>query len=66
MYYVAIDIGCIECGEETNVLGIFTDKERAGKTCADHRERQEKEWHGQHGFFVEEIAEINKVYTVEY
>ena len=26
--YVAVDIGCIECGEETNVLGIFTNKNK--------------------------------------
>ena len=29
--FVAVDIGCIECGEDSNVLGIFATKEQAVK-----------------------------------
>lgn len=28
-YYVLVEIGCIECSLESNILGIFTSKERA-------------------------------------
>jgi hypothetical protein len=28
-YWVVVDIGCIECGAETTVLGVFTDQARA-------------------------------------
>ena len=28
-YYVLVEIGCIECNLDSNVLGIFTNKEKA-------------------------------------
>jgi hypothetical protein len=33
-YYVAVDIGCIECGESTAVLGIFTHEKDAEAAAA--------------------------------
>ena len=66
MYYVAVDIGCIECGENSHVLGIFTDKKKAEKVCDMHEERQRKKWIGQHNFEVYEIKEINKEYPIKY
>lgn len=65
MYYVAVDIGCIECGENSHVLGIFTDKKEAEKVCDIHEE-QSKNCIGQHNFEVYEIKEINKVYPIKY
>ena len=32
-YYVLVEIGCLECGNESNVLGIFTDKADADALC---------------------------------
>lgn len=66
MYYVAVDIGCIECSEESAVIGIYTNKEDADKAINAHSERQEENWHGQHLFEVFEIAELNKTYEVSY
>jgi hypothetical protein len=34
--YVVVDIGCIECGEETKVLGVFADKSEAEHVAEDH------------------------------
>lgn len=65
-YYVLVDIGCIECGEETHVIGIFTDIELVEQVKTNHELRQEKNWHGQHYFEIFEIDEINKVYEIEY
>ena len=65
-YYVAVDIGCIECGEGTSVLGIFTNKDVADETTKEHAARQKENWHGQHHFAVFEIGEIDKIYTVDY
>jgi len=31
MKYILIDVGCIECGEQTEVLGIFDTREHAEK-----------------------------------
>jgi hypothetical protein len=51
-YYVAVDIGCIECGESSNVLGIFDDESSAQKACDEASDIQAKNWHGQHNFEV--------------
>ena len=29
MKYVVLDIGCIECGEQSAILGIFDNKQKA-------------------------------------
>ena len=29
MKYVVLDIGCIECGEPSSILGIFDNKKKA-------------------------------------
>lgn len=50
--FVAVDIGCIECGEDSNVLGIFATKEQADKACDKASEKQLKNWRGQHIFEV--------------
>ena len=66
MYYVAVDIGCIECGEESSVIGIYTNKEEALKVTAEHEKRQGEKWGGEHHFEIYEVPEINKTYRVEY
>lgn len=65
-YYVVVDIGCIECGESTNILGIFENEAKAGEILKDHEERQKEKWSGQHAFEIFEIEELNKEYRVEY
>lgn len=57
MKYVVVDIGCIECGEESSVLGIFQDKETAEKVAEKYKKIQRENWTGQHYF---EIFEVNK------
>lgn len=64
--YVAVDIGCIECGEPSAVLGVFTDENRAQRVCDEHEERQTANWGGQHYFEVFEVDEIDKGIRIEY
>ena len=66
MYYVAVDIGCIECGECTSVLGIFTDEACAREVCEEHATRHQANWRGQHSFEVFEVEETNSVVEVKY
>lgn len=66
MLYVAVDIGCIECGEETAVLGVFTTEGRARAVLEDHEQRQEAVWHGQHSFDVFEVAGVDVEQRQEY
>ena len=62
MFYVVVDIGCIECGEPSHVIGIFTNREQAKAICKEH-ERKYDEYHsGQHEFQVFEIRKINEIY----
>ena len=66
MFYVAVDIGCIECGEDSAVLGVFDDEKAAQLVCNEHEERQAKDWHGQHYFQVFPIESLNEVNIVKY
>lgn len=66
MYYVVVDIGCIECGEPTNILGIFTDKDKALGILTHFSSLQAAHWHGQHSFELFECEELDKVYPVDY
>jgi len=66
MYYVALDIGCIECDQKSHVLGIFKYKQDAQDVCDIMQALQEKNWHGQHNFIVESIKRIGWFYRVSY
>lgn len=56
--YVAVDIGCIECGEPSNVLGIFTNKEDAEHVANEHEQEQAQHWTRPHSFEVFEVDGI--------
>ena len=66
MKYVALDIGCIECGEPSSILGIFDKKEDAEKVCEKYERIQEEHWHGQHCFEVQEVNKLNEEVNTEY
>lgn len=57
--YVAVDIGCIECGEPSHVLGVFTTAERAQAVANCAHEEQARNWHGQHFFKVFEVPDVD-------
>lgn len=50
--YITIDIGCIECGEATNILYVGDDLEASIAAAAQGAEAQQRDWHGQHSFEV--------------
>lgn len=53
MTYVAVDIGCIECGESSSLLGVYNIEEAAYEVVRVAYERyRQAEWHGQHEFRV--------------
>lgn len=60
-YYIAFDIGCIERGEPSKLIGIYNSYEKANDACAKARKIQQKSWTGQHAFDVFEWdGEVNK------
>lgn len=52
--WVAIDIGCIECGQDSSVIGIYPSPDEAEAALIEPRKEQEADWHGQHSFEVHE------------
>jgi hypothetical protein len=58
--YLVFDIGCIECGEESSVVGIYNTQEEAEKAKEEYFEPDtdwgKEEWHGQHHI---EIFKLN-------
>ena len=64
--FVAVDIGCIECGEESAVLGVFTSKEKADEVLYEHHERQHENWFGQHSFECFEVDGIDVIHKQKY
>ncbi|WP_420465577.1 hypothetical protein [Panacagrimonas sp.] len=54
-YWLAFDIGCIECGQESRALGLHLTKQAAEAVCESARIEQEADWHGQHSFEVFEV-----------
>lgn len=53
--WLAFDIGCIECGECSDVIGVFNSEEEAQTACDKEQAEQEKNWSGQHAMEVFEI-----------
>lgn len=59
MKYVVVDIGCLECGEASAVLGIFDDKNKAKKVMEKYDKIQSKNLTGQHHFKIFEVKDEN-------
>lgn len=57
--WVAVDIGCIECGEDSLVLGVFTDRTTAKSAAIAAENIQRNDWHGQHSFEVFRVPGVN-------
>lgn len=45
--YIAMDIGCIECGAESSLIGIYNDREEAQKICDELYEHHIHNWPGE-------------------
>lgn len=53
--YLAFDVGCIECGEPSTVIGVFATEDEANLAAEAAGLRQLEDWSGQHSFEVYEI-----------
>lgn len=60
MRYILIDIGCIECGENSAFLGVFSDKDRAEVARTEAENLQQQNWTGQHSFEIYEWDGVEK------
>ncbi|WP_078547585.1 DUF7336 domain-containing protein [Litchfieldia alkalitelluris] len=66
MYFVVIDIGCTECGESSNLIGIFTSKERAQAAKETYIKVNRLQNNSDHEFFIYQIEELDKIHQNSY
>jgi hypothetical protein len=57
--WLAFDIGCIECGEGSAVIGTYATQEAAQQAADTAEEQQKQDWRGQHRFEVYDLEASN-------
>jgi hypothetical protein len=65
--YIVVDIGCIECGVASGVVGVFSDKARAEQIAIECSRHYDFAGGGQHHFNVFEVPEpdiVNRCYSL--
>jgi hypothetical protein len=50
--WLAFDVGCIECGEDSAVIGTYDTEAEAEAACETTAEEQARNWSGQHSMEV--------------
>lgn len=53
--WLAFDIGCIECGERSSVIGTFDTNAEAVAAASVAADKQAADWHGDHSFMVYDL-----------
>ena len=66
MFYAVVDIGCSECGESSNLVGIFTSKEKAQAAKKDYINVNHLEDNYDHELLVYKIDDVDKIYHNSY
>ena len=64
--YIVVNIGCIECGVSSDIVGVFTNKEKAESVASACDEKYSWREGGQNAFEVFELPEtelVNPKYT---
>ncbi len=59
--WIVVNIGCIECGVSSNIVGVFTDKEEAERIADECAEKFDWREGGQNAFEVFEMPKVNTV-----
>lgn len=65
MKYIVVNIGCIECGVSSNIVGIFDSKCKAESIVSQCTEEYSWREGGQNEFEIFEMPELN-VINAEY
>lgn len=66
MYYVVVDIGCSECGEASNIVGIFSSKEKAIDARDYYVKDNRLEDNDDHELLIYKIDKLDKIYNNSY
>jgi hypothetical protein len=59
--YILVNIGCIECGVSSNIVGVFTSKKKAEKLRDKFSNKYAWREGGQNHFSVFEMPKIDTI-----
>jgi len=59
--FMVFDIGCLECGEPSDIVGFFTTTDEAVLRATDAEKEQKEDWHGQHAFVIFDLSDGSRV-----
>jgi len=59
--FILVNIGCIECGVSSDIVGVFSDKNHAEKLAGDLMDSHGLREGGQNDFQVYDMPEIDVV-----
>lgn len=57
--WIVVDVGCICCLCDSDIVGVFTDPEEANAVI--HRLSNEEEWQGGHSFELFLLPSVNQI-----
>lgn len=61
--HLVINIGCIECGVSSNIVGMFATKDEADRVCEICNEKYEWRNGGQNNFEVFDLPPVGVVHA---
>lgn len=59
--WIVVNIGCIECGVSSNIVGVFDSEEKAQEIAEECGEKYSWREGGQNSFDVFPLPEANKI-----
>lgn len=59
--YIVVNIGCIECGVSSNIVGLFSDQKRAESIANQCREKHNWREGGDNEYMVCKLPEPEKI-----
>jgi hypothetical protein len=60
---IVVNIGCIECGVSSNIVGVFDNEEKANEIAKEFDTKFSWREGGQNSFEVFEMPELNVINT---
>ena len=63
MKYIVVNIGCIECGVSSNIVGVFDNRQKAESIVAQCNEKYSWREYGQNHFEIFKMPKINIINT---
>jgi hypothetical protein len=66
LYFVVVDIGCSDCGESSNVVGIFTTENKAKDTMLTYMKDNHLSMDGDHELLIFKIEELDQIHNNSY